>query len=127
MPSGESGRTALFSSSTPGAFHIRRLFSMTSPPAPANKWLCSGPFKLRRATEIQDTSCLRRLKEDAMKTRHFTYRVPRCTEKAIRLPLPAIDVRERSPVEKYRRNIVKFETTPDERRILMPRVWPRSP
>ena len=53
-----------------------------------------------------------------MKTKHFTYRVPPCTEKAIRLPLPAIDVWERSPVEKYRRNIVKFETTPDERRIL---------
>ena len=53
-----------------------------------------------------------------MKTKHFTYRVPPCTEKAIRLPLPAIDVGERSPVEKYRRNIVKFETTPDERRIL---------
>ena len=41
-----------------------------------------------------------------MKTKHFTYKVPPCT------------VRERSPVEKYRRNIVKFETTPDERRIL---------
>ena len=53
-----------------------------------------------------------------MKTKHFIYRVPSCTEKAIRLPLPAIDVRERSPVEKYRRNIVKFETTPDKRRIL---------
>src|SRR5271169_4128666 len=52
-----------------------------------------------------------------MKTKHFTYRVPPCPE-TIRLPLPAIDVRERSPVEKYRRNIVKFETTPDERRIL---------
>jgi hypothetical protein len=37
-----------------------------------------------------------------MKTKHFTYRVPPSTEKAIRLPLPAIDVRESSPIEKCR-------------------------
>ena len=60
----------------------------------------------------------RRLKDDPMKTKHFTSVVPPSTEKTIRLPLPAIEVRERSPFKKYRPNVVEIETTPDERRIL---------
>jgi hypothetical protein len=47
-----------------------------------------------------------------MKTKHFTSVVPPSTEKTIRLPLPAIEVRERSPFKKYRRNVVEIETTP---------------
>jgi hypothetical protein len=54
-----------------------------------------------------------------MKTKHFTSVGPPSTEKTIRLPLPAIEVRERSPFKKYRPNVVKIETTPDERRILL--------
>jgi hypothetical protein len=46
-----------------------------------------------------------------MKTKHFTSVVPPSTEKTIRLPLPAIEVRERSPFKKYRRNVVEIETT----------------
>jgi hypothetical protein len=58
------------------------------------------------------------MKDDPMKTKHFTSIVPPSIEKTIRLPLPAIEVRERSPFEKYRPNVVEIETTPDERRIL---------
>jgi hypothetical protein len=68
---------------------------------------------------VHPFSCAaQRLKDDPMKTKHFTSVVPPSTEKTIRLPLPAIEVRERSPFKKYRPNVVKIETTPDERRIL---------
>jgi hypothetical protein len=48
----------------------------------------------------------RRLKDDPMKTKQFTSVVPPSTEKTIRLPLPAIEVRERSPFTKYLPNEV---------------------
>jgi hypothetical protein len=76
------------------------------------------PIQLLRATEAPHTSRGRRLKDDPMKTKHFTSIASPSTEKTIRLRLPAIEVRERSAFKKYRRNVVEIETTPDERRIL---------
>jgi hypothetical protein len=50
---------------------------------------------------------------------------PHCQDRGV---VESDAVRERSPVEKYRRNIVKFEATPDERRIIVARLnYPLGP
>src|ERR1700683_1686818 len=85
------------------------------------------PFSCAAQLKPPHTSLRRRLKDDPMKTKHFTSVGPPSTEKTIRLPLPAIEVRERPPFTKYRPNVIEIETTPVNAVSSMPRIWPRSP